>query len=173
MIQRDQNNNHEYLNISKTNFEIYKQRVFEQITIHFFDSTIKKISNDIKKLIKKKKRLQYLREKYRDLFNKKIKQIFDLKKQLNTQKKKTFEIIKYLNSNDKIYRSTQRFKLVKRVTISIFNIIIFKTITFVTLYRNISITNNFKIIIINVKFNNKYLDISKFKKTKNNKFYKN
>ena len=84
-----------------------------------------------------------MREKYRDLINDRIKEIFDFKKKLSVKIKviieKDFKEIKYVNFND-----DRRLKFIKRV-ITLMNITTFKII-----YKN-SRHNTF--IIINFIFN--------------------
>ena len=68
--------------------------------------------------------MRYLRKKYRDLIDDRIKKIFDFKKKLNIKIiiEKNFKEIKYMNFNN-----DRRLKFIKRVIISI-NITIFKII---------------------------------------------
>ena len=92
--------------------------------------------------------MRYLRKKYRDLINDRIKKIFDLKKKLSVKTKitieKNFKEMKYVN-----FDNDRRFKFIKRVITSM-SIITFK-ITYKSFRRNTFIIIDF---IFN-KLNNK------------------
>ena len=120
----------------------------------------------LKKQQKEIERLRYLREKYRDLINNRVEEIFDFKKELSAKiAKENLKDTKYVNFDDETY---QRLKFIKRVITSM-NITTFKIALYEISRRNISaIMIN---IFINFKSNNKYLDVKKFHDIKDNKFY--